>query len=96
MQACAVWCEGAANSPFLRLLGASLPGSVLTSFRAEMRMPGTKSRGMVSCEAQSHPTRHAYLLIRQTFLGWFMQKTNIVPDMGLGLFTEASGTLSMG
>lgn len=67
-QACAVWCEGTANSPFLRLLGASLPGSVLKSFRAEMRVPGPKSGGMVSCEARSHPTRHLYLLIQQTFL----------------------------
>lgn len=61
-----VW--GRRQQPLLRLLGAIHPGSVLTSFRAEVRMPRTKYRGMVSCEARSHPTRHLYLLIRQTFL----------------------------
>ena len=33
---------------------------------------------------------------KKTDIPWFMQKANKAPGMGLALFTEASGALSMG
>ena len=33
---------------------------------------------------------------KEADIPWFMQKANKVPDTGLALFMEASGTLSMG
>ena len=33
---------------------------------------------------------------KEADIPWFTQKANKAPDTGLALFTEASGTLSMG
>lgn len=88
---CAVWCEGSSSRswqhwhPFLRPLGESHLGSVLTSFIAELQRPASspgsqlaERNGVVPPMTPAHPISQDFFSRAVTFL----RPKEILPNMG--------------